>query len=572
MEAASYFRKHKAWIKFKDVRVMKNTTKSLGQYMTPWPIAEFMVSLISKPKSARILEPGAGTGVFLRVLKANGFNNITAYEIDRKFRLDDIGVKVIYKNFLEVKPIEEFDVIIGNPPYVRWRNIPIEWREKFKRTEYWRRVINGLCDLTYAFIYHSVNLLKSDGELIFICPLFWLETLHGRNLRKHLAKRGYLDLVINLNEARIFKEVSSTIVIFKYIKGKKASRTKVIEYESKKPVDKNILSRIKQLIQKLDSGHYVKEQVIRDGPLKAYFSSVALSDEPWKPIPPDKPMALLIEQLNTISKLGEIAEIGNGMVSGLDEAFKLTYEDFSRLNEQERRALIYVYKARTLGKFFPTAPPVPYIFVNHVTKESVLRKVYPYFYRKLVKYKERLISRYNYNTYIPWWHWVFLRNKHLFESYKLKIFVPSKERYDSKKCFRFTLIKDDPQKTYYATQDVSVICIKSQKLEDILYTLGILNSKPFEEWILVKGFSRGGVYDFSEEPLKRIPIPLVDSDSQQEHELRRLIINVTKEIISSKSTKKLSELNSYVEKLIELKTQKSRTRLDYYINLKGQYT
>ncbi|MEM0453818.1 MAG: N-6 DNA methylase [Sulfolobales archaeon] len=62
------------------------------------------------------------------------------------------------------------DVVIGNPPYVRWRNIPTGWREMFKRSSYWSRVVNGLSDLTYAFIYHSVNMLKPGGELVFITP------------------------------------------------------------------------------------------------------------------------------------------------------------------------------------------------------------------------------------------------------------------------------------------------------------------------------------------------------------------------------------------------------------------
>ena len=389
----SYSLKHKA---MKDIipMVMQETNKSkaLGQYMTPPHVARFMVSLITKPKSAKILEPGAGTGVFLKILKEKGFNNIVAYEIDKRFKpfLDKVGVKVFYKDFLEVDPVEQFDVVIGNPPYVRWRNIPLEWRKKFKQSTYWKKVINGLCDLTYAFIYHSVNLLKPSGELIFICPIFWLETLHGRRLRSHLAKNGSLEIVINLNESRVFEEVSSTIIIFKYIKGKKLPYTKIVEYQSKEAISEEKLSHIKDLLASLDKMPNNGKKIIQRNVLKAYLTSTSLNTEAWRPIPPDKYWALSIERLKAIMRLGDIAEIGNGMVSGLDEAFKLGFEELSNLTDKERQAIIYVYKANTLGKFFPISQPIPYIFVNHVTSEENLKNDYPYFFNKLGRYKERL--------------------------------------------------------------------------------------------------------------------------------------------------------------------------------------
>jgi len=212
----------------KDNAVYNHKEKSLGQYMTPRVIAEFMVSLISKPLSASILEPAAGEGVFLEVLYEKGFRNITAYEIDRQLGKRS-PIKITYQDFLKIPPKPIFDVIIGNPPYVRWKNIPEEWKKMFKRDKYWRKIMNGLCDLTYAFIYHAVNFLKDNGELIFICPLFWTETIHGKYLRDYLSRNGSLEILINFNEAKIFKNVSSTIIVFKYMKGIKLPYIKVVE-------------------------------------------------------------------------------------------------------------------------------------------------------------------------------------------------------------------------------------------------------------------------------------------------------------------------------------------------------
>ena len=175
----------------------RKRVKELGQYFTPKFVAEFMVSLITKPKDSLILDPCAGTGVFLSALIEAGYRNIHAYEIDQTLP-NYSPIKITYKDFLEVKPEEKYDVIIGNPPYVRWKNIPKQWRDKFRSNNYWSFIMNGLSDLTYAFIYHSVNMLKPGGELIFITPIFWTETVHGKKLRDYLIKRGYLELLIKL--------------------------------------------------------------------------------------------------------------------------------------------------------------------------------------------------------------------------------------------------------------------------------------------------------------------------------------------------------------------------------------
>lgn len=53
-----------------------------GQYFTIEAIADFMVSLIRHDRSASVLEPSCGRGVFLGQLEKYGFNNISAYEID----------------------------------------------------------------------------------------------------------------------------------------------------------------------------------------------------------------------------------------------------------------------------------------------------------------------------------------------------------------------------------------------------------------------------------------------------------------------------------------------------------
>jgi adenine-specific DNA-methyltransferase len=537
---------------------MLHGTKSLGQYFTPKHIADFMCELISKDKSATILDPSAGKGVFLNSLCDHGFKNLKAYEIDESIP-NESCIHIDYRDFLSVSVDEKYDVIVGNPPYVRWKNIPEQWRKIFRHDEYWSRIMNGLGDLTYTFIYHAVNLLKKGGELIFICPLFWTETFHGKHLREHLSNNGSLELLINLNEARVFKEVSSTTLIFKYVKGVKLPYTKVVEYRSKRPVISEVMKDISQLITRLGIKESAADVCIEEGNFRAYLFKQFSGSKPWHPIPPNEKMVREIDMIQNVFHLqGKIAEIGNGMVSGLDTAFRISEEDLNYLNIKERGSLIYVYKANTLERYFPIGRPTPYIFVNHVRTEDELLEYYPHIFHRLSPYKERLEKRYSYYRDIPWWHWVFLRNKSLFEAYNQKIFVPSKDRYDSRGYFRFALICSENDRVYYATQDVTAICVKREAREGIEYILGLLNSQPIQKWIMIKGFSRGGVHDFSEEPIKDIPIPKVDWNDSRQKELHRLIVDVVKETVARRELGKISEIDSYVEELLRLK-KKSET-------------
>ncbi|MEM0066375.1 MAG: N-6 DNA methylase [Sulfolobales archaeon] len=522
--------------------------KNLGQYFTPIEVARFMCSLITKPKNAVVLEPCAGTGVFLTVLHSMGFRNIAAYEIDSTLP-NYSPVKIEYMDFLTIEPVEKFDVVVGNPPYVRWRNIPKKWREVFRRSPYWSRVINGLSDLTYAFIYHSVNMLKPGGELVFITPVFWMETVHGSKLRKHLLERGHLELVVNFNEMKIFDEVSSTIVVFKYVKSRENKPIKVVRVHSKDKLTVHHLAKVQELLRKLETG----VSYVREGVYEAFMSPQFRNGEPWLPVPRAvvKKNPLLrsnpAEHSSRIVLLGEIAEIGNGMVSGLDEAFRLSRHELRDLNPAEKEHIILVYKAHTLDRFYPTSSPVPYIYVNDVESEEKLRSMFPHFYSKLLPYRTRLLARYNYGKNIPWWHWVFPRNKHLFERYVKKILVPSKERYDTRGYYRFTYVKG----LYYATQDVTAVCPKPSFREGALYLLALLNSEAYQEYILHKGFTRGGVYDFSEEPLSRIPVIRVDWNSVDERRTHEDIVNLVNEIIGERNWRKhMGELNTLVSKLI----------------------
>ena len=82
---------------------MKEKNK-YGQYFTEEVVADFMVSLISHEKTARVLEPSCGKGVFLKKLSEYGFRDQTAYEIDTDLAREFDCVK--YESFV-TSPLSE---------------------------------------------------------------------------------------------------------------------------------------------------------------------------------------------------------------------------------------------------------------------------------------------------------------------------------------------------------------------------------------------------------------------------------------------------------------------------------
>ncbi len=230
--------------------LLSDPIKNLGQYFTPKFLAEFMVQLLDKKDPIRILEPSAGTGIFLEALE-KFYTNIVAIEIDDTLP-SQATTPIQHQNFFDYPVHEKFDVIIGNPPYVRWRNQPQEIRSDIIQRKFWNNRINALADILQAFIFKSIDHLKDGGELLFLTPKFWLQTLHAANLRKFILEQGYIDLIIDFNEKKIFSSVSSNLIIFKFIKAPKPSdqHIKVFTFLEKESVTPDELALVLETYRK----------------------------------------------------------------------------------------------------------------------------------------------------------------------------------------------------------------------------------------------------------------------------------------------------------------------------------
>jgi adenine-specific DNA-methyltransferase len=109
-----------------------------------------------------------------------------------------------------------FDVVIGNPPYVKGDSIT-ELKDLLKNNY---KSFTGNADLYIYFIELGIVNLSVNGVLSYITPNKWIQSNYGSNLRAIISKNNLLKEFLDFGELPVFKEASTfpSILILSNIK------------------------------------------------------------------------------------------------------------------------------------------------------------------------------------------------------------------------------------------------------------------------------------------------------------------------------------------------------------------
>ena len=99
-----------------------------------------------------------------------------------------------------------FDVVIGNPPYVRAKNLSKEIREKIHEKYYTATIGNS--DLYIPFIELGIKILKEKGVLGYIIPNGYFNGLNAKKLRELLQQNKYIKKILDFNHLKVFNDVA----------------------------------------------------------------------------------------------------------------------------------------------------------------------------------------------------------------------------------------------------------------------------------------------------------------------------------------------------------------------------
>ncbi|WP_250632511.1 Eco57I restriction-modification methylase domain-containing protein [Rhodoflexus caldus] len=522
-----------------------------GQYFTPEAVAEFMIDMAHITPTSKILEPSCGEGVFLKLLQEKGFQDITAYEIDKDLATEFPFVN--YESFVAAKISEKFDLIIGNPPYIRWKNLEEELKAELAVNPLWNRYFNSLCDYLYIFILKSIELLNENGQLIFICPEYWMNTTHSVSLRNYMIQNGCFEEIYHFNETPIFDKVTVSVVIFKFVKTKKKDKKiKVTKFYANRKLTKETLENLKKKNSIEDAVYLEISQfkinerwLLATDEVKNELQKIETACR--KP-PMNLSLSLFESEKPVYYTIGEFCDIGNGLVSGLDKAFQISeHIDECHFTKYEKAATIHVVKAKDLKPFYANKT-TKYIFVGDIASEDKLQELYPNFYSHLQPYKIDLTKRYQYNRKINYWEWVFLRNISLFNRPEKRIFVPCKERISNKNHFRFALVNEG----VFPTQDVTAIFKKTTTQESVEYILAYLNHPAIFNWLKYNGIIKGNIVEFSEKPIASIPFRKINWHDSREVQLHEKITSLTQNFLSERNHGLLKEINNLFIQLLDI--------------------
>jgi len=96
-----------------------------------------------------------------------------------------------------------FDVVIGNPPYVRQEQLSPD--KPYYRTHY-DAVYHGVADLFVYFFAQGLHLLREGGRLAYISSNMWLRTNYATPLRQYLRTQTTVETIVDLGNTRVFAD------------------------------------------------------------------------------------------------------------------------------------------------------------------------------------------------------------------------------------------------------------------------------------------------------------------------------------------------------------------------------
>lgn len=176
---------------------------NLGQVFTEKGIVSEM--LMMRKNRGRVLEPSAGAGAF-----SDHIPGCVAIEFDPRV----CPPYALNMDFFAYPVTEKFDTIIGNPPYVKSKQIMESTKALLDLS-----LFDARANLYLFFIEKCIHHLNDGGELIFITPRDFLKATSAAKLNDFIFDNGTITHIIDLGDKPVFPGFSPNCIIFRFEKG-----------------------------------------------------------------------------------------------------------------------------------------------------------------------------------------------------------------------------------------------------------------------------------------------------------------------------------------------------------------
>lgn len=309
----------------------KEYQKLRGGYYTPTSIAEFLAEWAITSKDDIVLEPSCGDGQFIRQVtrkmqelgasEDNIKEQVFGVELDedeaKKAQLNN-NSNIINSDFFtyfrdEIYNKKQFDVILGNPPFIRYQNFDATYRDiAFEFLEKLGFKPSKMSNIWMPFLVLSALTLKEDGRLGMVIPTELFQVDYAAETRKFLTA-FFEELIIITFEKLLFEGAQQEVVL---IMGKRKSDNPGIRVyelqcdEGLKDIDVNNLDDVEIKDIDVDNEKWIK-----------YFLTRQEID-----------LLRRVRRNRNLRQATELFEVNVGVVSGQNKFFIINNEIVNKYN------------------------------------------------------------------------------------------------------------------------------------------------------------------------------------------------------------------------------------------------
>lgn len=312
------------------MKPIEGYTKLRGGYYTPDKISEFIAEWAIRTTTDSVLEPSCGDGSFLnavttryRELGATDEKireNILGIELDdaEAKKATQYGTTVVCKDFFtyyqeKIEGQTQFDVIVGNPPFIRYQHFTEEYRKiAFALMNKHGFQPNRLTNIWLPFLVLSCEALKPTGRVGMVIPAELFQVDYAAEARQFLSM--FFDKLTLVTFKRlVFDDIQQEVILLLGERGCDKHGIRVAELN-------DMTDLIAQGQVCLENTELKELDHSRDKWVKYYLSNEELE---------------LLKRLNSdprISNATDLFEVNVGLVSGENDFFimnRATVDEFN---------------------------------------------------------------------------------------------------------------------------------------------------------------------------------------------------------------------------------------------------
>jgi adenine-specific DNA-methyltransferase len=297
--------------------------KVLGAFYTGEPVARWIVKWAIRSPDDTLLDPSCGGGVFLR--SASKFLGDGSKTSPHVWGIDVDGevlraaseqlahCKLIKSDFFSIKPGEmpRFDAVVGNPPFIRYQSFNGSNRSSaLARAREAGVHLPQLSSSWAPFLVHAASFLKKGGRLAMVVPIELAHAQYAREVLKFVANK-FGRIRLSIFRRKLFPDLSEdTGVLLCDQYENRCTWLSIAIFKDIEEAEKEAYLEQPVNIEAVVSGRTRLTHYLLAPKVRHLYDGVSES--------------------NQVTRLGTVADVGIGYVTGCNDFFHLSLPESRR--------------------------------------------------------------------------------------------------------------------------------------------------------------------------------------------------------------------------------------------------